>query len=53
MSLLRLVLACLGVLEPTLATVGTVGMRAGICISHAGSAYGWVGTGKGELGMYP
>ena len=46
MSLLRLVLACSGVLETTLATVGTVGMGAG-------SAYEWAGTGKGGLGMYP
>ena len=53
MSLLRLVLACLGVLETTLATVGTVGMGAGIRIGRVGSAYGWVGTGKGGLGMCP
>ena len=53
MSLLRLVLACLGVLEPTLATVGTVGMRAGIRIGCVGSAYEWAGTGKGRLGMRP
>ena len=46
MSLLRLVLACLGVLESLLATVGIVGMGAG-------SAYEWAGTGKGRLGMYP
>ena len=44
MSLLRLVLACLGVLETMLATVGTVGMRAG-------SVYTWAGARNDRLGM--
>ena len=44
MSLLRLVLACLGVLEPTLATIGIVGMSAG-------SVYTWAGARNGMLGI--
>ena len=45
MSLLSSVLACVGVLESLLATIGIAGMFAGI-------AYAWAGAVRNRLGIH-